>query len=153
MVDELDFEAIFQAYLADFTARNPGYDALVESDPAIILLQTMAYREKLNDEDVRPLTYHVTVQIATIVSYAVEAVVHVYPGPSFSVVAETSRANLERYAATRHAIWEVVAISGIYEALHVEGVRKIDLISPVSDIMTGDTEDAFCETIELNTAE
>ena len=35
----------------------------------------------LNDEDVRPVADRVTVQSASIVNYAVEAVLYLYPGP------------------------------------------------------------------------
>ena len=47
VIEELDYEQLFQEYLQDFTSRDRDYDALVESDPAIVLLETMAYRELL----------------------------------------------------------------------------------------------------------
>lgn len=45
VIESLDFETIFQSLLADFRARASDYDALLESDPVIKLLQTFAYRE------------------------------------------------------------------------------------------------------------
>lgn len=47
VIEELDYEALFQEYLDDFTARDEEYDGLLESDPAIIILEVMAYREML----------------------------------------------------------------------------------------------------------
>ena len=43
-IEELDYEALFQEYLDDFTARDEEYDGLLESDPANIILEVMAYR-------------------------------------------------------------------------------------------------------------
>lgn len=45
LIEELDFEAIFRELVTDFRARHPGYTALLESDPAIKLMQVFAYRE------------------------------------------------------------------------------------------------------------
>ena len=47
VIEELDYEVLFQEYLSDFTARDEEYDGLLESDPAIIILEVMAYREML----------------------------------------------------------------------------------------------------------
>lgn len=45
LVEALDFDTIFNAMLADLQARDPTFDALVESDPAYAILQVAAYRE------------------------------------------------------------------------------------------------------------
>lgn len=45
LIEELDFETIFRELVTDFRARHPGYTALLESDPAIKLMQVFAYRE------------------------------------------------------------------------------------------------------------
>ena len=45
IVEALDFEAILAALLADFQARFPQFSALLESDPALKLLEAFAYRE------------------------------------------------------------------------------------------------------------
>lgn len=47
VIEELDFEVIFAEMLADFQQRKPEYNALLESDPAVIALQCSAYRELL----------------------------------------------------------------------------------------------------------
>lgn len=47
VVEELDFETIFAAMLADLQARDPVFSALVESDPAYKILECAAYREML----------------------------------------------------------------------------------------------------------
>jgi phage-related baseplate assembly protein len=47
VIEALDYEAILAALMADLVARYPAFDALVESDPAHIVLQVAAYRELL----------------------------------------------------------------------------------------------------------
>ena len=47
VVARLDFASIRGELIDDFRARWPGFDALLESDPAIKLLEVAAYRELL----------------------------------------------------------------------------------------------------------
>ena len=45
IVEAVSFQTIFNELRADFSARFPDFSALVESDPAIKLLEVAAYRE------------------------------------------------------------------------------------------------------------
>lgn len=47
VVEPLDYEQILAEMVADLRARDPDFDALVESDPAHKVLQVAAYRELL----------------------------------------------------------------------------------------------------------
>jgi len=47
IIEELDYETIYQELRDDFLSRDPKYTALVESDPALVLMQAFAYRELL----------------------------------------------------------------------------------------------------------
>ncbi len=47
LVELLDFEEIYEAARQDLVALMPEFDAAVESDPAVKLLQVFAYREML----------------------------------------------------------------------------------------------------------
>lgn len=47
VVEELDFEAIYQELLADFRRLYPEWTASLESDPVVKLLELAAYREML----------------------------------------------------------------------------------------------------------
>ena len=254
VIEELSYETIFQDILSDFLEKNPSYSTLLESDPAMILLEVCAYRElllrnrineaakatmlayatgsdlehlaaslrvqklegesddqlrqrvqlapeaftnagsvgaytfhalsassdiksvsvkspdpgevlvtilsktgdgtaseelidavleKLSEEDVRPLTDQVSVQSAEIINYSVEAVITVYSGPSSAVVETEARAALDKFLDERHAIEKLVAVSGIYDALHVDGVKKVQLIHPTSDVVTTDEQAAY----------
>ena len=47
VVEEVQYEAILAAMLADLRSRDPIFSALVESDPAYKILEVAAYREML----------------------------------------------------------------------------------------------------------
>ena len=47
VVEALDYNTIFSAMLADLQSRDPAFSALVESDPAWIIIEVCAYRELL----------------------------------------------------------------------------------------------------------
>ena len=47
IIETLSFDAIFSALIRDFQARYPDFTALLESDPAVKLLEVAAYRELL----------------------------------------------------------------------------------------------------------
>lgn len=46
-VETLDYEAIRKSAIADLVARDPSYTAIVESDPAIKIIEVFCYRELL----------------------------------------------------------------------------------------------------------
>jgi phage-related baseplate assembly protein len=261
VIETLDFENLLSDYINDFVARNPNYSTLLESDPAIILMQVVAYREmllrarineaakanmlayatkgdldnlaaffgverlidetderlrkrtqlalegfstagpvgayifhslsasnevksvsvkspnpgevlvtilsnigdgtvsqelidtvlaKLNEDDIRPLTDLVSVQGAEIINYQVEAVITVYSGPSSAVVETEANDALQKFISDRHEIGRVIAISGIYDALHVDGVKKVELISPVADVETTNEQAPYCTNISIS---
>jgi len=261
VIETLDFETLLTDYINDFIARNPNYATLLESDPAIILMQVVAYREmllrarineaakanmlayatkgdldnlaaffgverlidetderlrkrtqlalegfstagpvgayifhslsasnevksvsvkspnpgevlvtilsnigdgtvgqelidtvltKLNEDDIRPLTDLVSVQGAEIINYQVEAVITVYSGPSSAVVETEANDALQKFISDRHEIGRVIAISGIYDALHVDGVKKVELISPLVDVETTNEQAPYCTNIQVS---
>jgi phage-related baseplate assembly protein len=261
VIETLDFETLLIDYISDFKAKNPDYITLLESDPAIILMQVVAYREmllrarineaakanmlayatkgdldnlaaffgverlideteerlrkrtqlalegfstagpvgayifhslsasnevksvsvkspnpgevlvtilsniddgtasndlvnavddKLNEDDIRPLTDQVTTQGAEIINYQVEAIITVYSGPSSAVVETEANDALQKFISDRHEIGRVIAISGIYDALHVDGVKKVELISPLADVETTNEQAPYCTNIQVS---
>jgi phage-related baseplate assembly protein len=263
VIETLDFQSLLTNYINDFVAINPNYSTLLESDPAIILMQVVAYREmllrarineaakanmlayatkgdldnlaaffgverlidetderlrkrtqlalegfstagpvgayifhslsasnevksvsvkspnpgevlvtilsnigdgtvaqelidsvlaKLNEDDIRPLTDLVSVQGAEIINYQVEAVITVYSGPSSAVVETEANDALQKFISDRHEIGRVIAISGIYDALHVDGVSRVELISPLADIETTNEQAPYCTNIQVSVA-
>ena len=263
VIEELDFENLFQDYLAAFTARDPAHTELLETDPAIILLQVMAYREllirarindaaksnllahatgsdldhlvadfgierlegesddhlrrrrqlavkgfstagpaagyeffamsasamvksvgvqspepgevlvtilscegngkadeklldtvhkRLLDDDIRPLTDYVKVESAEIVNFEISVRITLRPSPLQATVLEVAESRLKDYIVSRHFIGKIVAISGIYQALHIEGVERVELLSPKTDIVVTNRQAAYCMEIKIEIA-
>lgn len=65
VIEELSFETIFSAMLADLQARDPAFSALVESDPAYKILEVAAYRELLVRQRVNDAARAVMIAYAT----------------------------------------------------------------------------------------
>jgi phage-related baseplate assembly protein len=100
----------------------------------------------LNGEDVRPVCDLPIVSPAGIVSYTVEAVLQVEPGPSAEALRTAAEARLMSMVDDRHRIGLGVPLSAIYGALHMtgQGIREVVLTAPVADVDVTATQAAFC---------
>jgi len=103
----------------------------------------------LTDEFVRPLTDFVTVRSAEIITYVIEAVIHVFDGPDSEVVRATALANTQKYVSDQHRIERNIALSGIYAAMHVAGVKEVNLIVPADHIITSPVNAAWNTNINI----
>lgn len=103
----------------------------------------------LSGDTLRPLTDHVTVQSATIVDYAIQATIKTFAGPDSATVIAAAQASAQAFAAASHRLGRDVTLSGVYAALHVAGVQKVTLVSPVADIAIAGDEAPFCTGIAL----
>ncbi len=103
----------------------------------------------VNAEDVRPLTDEVIVQAAGIVHYQVVGKVYTMPGPDSSSVLTTALLRIEAYAEAMHRIGRRPTLSGIYAALHIEGVQRVELTSPAADVVVGETQASWCTAITV----
>lgn len=108
-----------------------------------------AVNATLSAEDVRPLTDHVQVMAADIIPYTVEATLKFYEGPDANVVMQAARDALDEYVERSHRMGRDVTLSGIYAALHQEGVQNVLLDQPTADIVADWHEAAFCTGITL----
>ena len=82
----------------------------------------------LNDEDRRPLADRLTVQGAEILRYQVKAKLFLStPGPESEPILAAARQKLNLYVHQRRRLGLQVSESAIHAALHVEGVRKVEL--------------------------
>ncbi len=115
--------------------------------PSNTLLNTV--NAALNDEDVRPLTDHVTVQAATIIPYHVEASLILYDGPDASAVETAAEAALESYIETHHRLGHDITIAGLHAALWQSGVQNIDLGAFTDDLIVAPNQAAHCTSITV----
>ena len=109
-----------------------------------------AVDKALNDEDVRPVADRVTVQAANIVPYEIRAVLFVLPTPEIEPVRAASEAQLKKSTNTQSRLGRDIRLSAIYAALHVEGVQRVELTSPVADIVLDKTQASLCTAYTLS---
>lgn len=106
----------------------------------------------LNDEDVRPLTDEVTVQSAEIVHYEIKAVIYTDTGPDTGIVMDTVQDSAANYVDAMRKVSLSVPLSGIYAALHLSGVSRVELLAPAGDVAVGPYQAAHCDSITLTHA-
>jgi phage-related baseplate assembly protein len=108
-----------------------------------------AVEAALNAETVRPMTDSVNVQSVSVIAYPLEAELIVFPGPDAEVIRQRAEQAATAYVRAQERIGFDVTRSGLFAALHREGVQNVDLISPAADIVVGDGEVTFCEGVTV----
>jgi len=100
-------------------------------------------------DEVRPMTDNVTVQAAIILPYTVVATIKTYSGPDANVVIATAQAAIEAYTENSMRLGRDITLSGVYAALHQEGVQKVTLTQPAADVVADWNQAARCTSITL----
>ena len=103
----------------------------------------------LNAEHIRPLTDTVQVQAASILTYTVTATIFVNAGPDASTVLANCNASIAAHVASQFRIDNDINLSGIYAALHIEGVTKVTLSAPSANLTVTSLQAARCTAINL----
>lgn len=103
----------------------------------------------LTADHIRPLTDTVQVVAAAVTAYAVEAHLHIEPGPDPETVRRAAEAAVQSYVDDRRRLGAYVAVSGIAAALHQPGVRRVEIASPAADIAPGPDGAGHCTGITL----
>lgn len=116
-------------------------------EPTPELVETVDSR--LSGEDVRPLTDNVHTRAAEIVDYEVVARLYTFAGPDPTVVVDQAIERLGEYIADNQRLGRTITISGLYAALHVAGVQRVELITPTNDIECSLNQAAFCTRIDV----
>ncbi len=98
----------------------------------------------LNAENVRPVGDRVTVESAEIVPYQIDATLYFYPGPEAEPIRQAAEQKLKNYISSQHRLGRDIRRSAIYAALHVEGVQRVELVHPLSDVVLGKHQASFC---------
>ena len=103
-----------------------------------------AVNKTLSANDVRPLTDQVLVKSAEIIPYTVTASLTVYAGPDSEVVLATAKTALDAYTESSHRLGRDVTRSGLFAALHREGVQNVALTSPAADVVADWDQVTWC---------
>lgn len=141
--------------VADATAQSPS--------PAVALVTIQAAQGDgtadqtlidvvyayLNDEDRRPVADRLIVQGAVVLPYQVNATLYLKTlGPEAEPVLEAATQKLQAFAQQRRRLGMQISESAIHAALHVEGVRKVELSNWI-DIEATDSQAPYCTGINL----
>ncbi|PZU74147.1 MAG: baseplate assembly protein [Brevundimonas sp.] len=99
--------------------------------------------------DKRPLTDHVLVHAAEVLTFAVEARLTTFPGPDAAVVLAEARARLDAFLAKSFRLGRDVKRNKLVGILEGEGVEDVELISPAANIVVSQLQAARCTGVTL----
>lgn len=141
--------------VADATAESPSPAVAVVtvqsllgdgSAPADLLATVKTY---LSDDDRRPVADRLTVQGAEIVQYQVKAKLYLLSsGPESEPILAAAESRLRAYVNQRRRLGMEVSESALHAALHVEGVRKVELEGWV-DIVATKAQAPYCTNVTV----
>ena len=80
------------------------------------------------------------------------ATIHTYSGPDADIVLDAARTRLAAYVADWHRLGRDVTRSGIFAALHVDGVQNVDLIRPAADLIVSRQAAPYCTGVTVTFA-
>lgn len=142
--------------VADATAESPSPAVAVVTvqsllgdgtAPPELLAVVNAY---LSDDDLRPVADRLTVQGAQILNYQVKAKLYLLSnGPESEPILAAAQQRLLAYVHQRRRLGMEVSESALHAALHVEGVRKVEL-EGWEDIVATKAQAPYCTGITLS---
>ena len=141
--------------VADATAESPSPAVVVVTVQSLLgdgsvdagLLSIV--NTYLSDDDRRPVADRLTVQSAVVIPYQVSARLYLKTsGPESEPILAAANQRLLAYVHQRRRLGMEVSESAIHAALHVEGVRKVEL-DTWTDIAATPYQAPYCTTITL----
>lgn len=103
-----------------------------------------AVRDIVLDPAVRPVGDLVTVAAATQRRFVIDARIWTFAGPDPALLIVTGQARLAKYLTDSRRLGRNVTLSGMYAAMTVSGVQRVEILSPTADIVCDRTEAALC---------
>ncbi|MGY2313553.1 baseplate J/gp47 family protein [Pseudomonas sp. SDO5522_S412] len=126
------------------TVQGMSADGTAEND---LLAVVKTY---LSDDNRRPVADRLTVQAAQILRYQVKARLYLLTsGPETEPARSAAEQRLRAYVHQRRRLGMEVSESAIHAALHVEGVRKVEL-EDWTDIVATPYQAPYCTDIQLS---
>ena len=142
--------------VADATAESPSPAVVIVTVQALLgdgsaepgLLAVV--KTYLSDDDRRPVADRLTVQGADILNYRVNAKLYLNTtGPESEPILAAAEQRLLAYVHQRRRLGMEVSESALHAALHIEGVRKVELLDWV-DIKATPYQAPFCTSVALS---
>ncbi|PCK33127.1 baseplate assembly protein [Pseudoalteromonas piscicida] len=111
-----------------------------------------AITEYLFREEIRPLTDRPRVLAAEVKEFTLHAKLYLYPGPDEDKVKAAVTQRVQQWLQTHHKLNHDIRLSGLYSALHQQGVQRAELLAPTEDIINTPWQAAFCIKVEIEIA-
>jgi phage-related baseplate assembly protein len=138
---------------ASATSPLPGHVEVAilsrEGDGSASAGLLSAVNARLVDPAVRPLGDLVTVITARQKPFAISARIFTFAGPDAALVLTAARAKLDSYLAASRRLGRDITMSGLYAAMTVEGVQRVEILAPTGDIICDLSEAARCTSINV----
>ncbi|ROM60414.1 baseplate assembly protein [Pseudomonas rhodesiae] len=141
--------------VADATAESPSPAVAVVTVQSLLGDGTASadllaiVKTYLSDDDRRPVADRLTVQGAQIIRYQVKAKLYLLnSGPESEPILAAAEQRLLAYVNQRRRLGMEVSESAVHAALHVEGVRKVELENWV-DIVATKAQAPYCTGVTV----
>lgn len=109
-------------------------------------------RAIVTDKKIRPVGDLVSVAPAEQIPFAVLARLWTFSGPDPALILTAANTKLARYLADSRKLGRDIPLSGLYAALTVEGVQRVEILSPDASIVCDLTQAALCTGIDVRHA-
>ena len=111
------------------------------SEELIQIVQTA-----LDPDTVRPVGDRPTVKSSIATNYQIEALLYVGKNAEGALLLEAANIRLDKYIKNAQKNGESIYLSAIYAALHVDGIERVQIISPTADLVMDNYHHPYCTT-------
>ncbi len=126
-------------YLLDIVITQSDHEVGTASQELIDIVQAA-----LDPDTVRPVCDRPIVRSSITTNYQINARLYVAKNAENSLLLEAAEIRLNKYIEYTKRIGQSIHLSAIYAALHVDGISRVELISPATDIAIDKFHHAYC---------
>lgn len=103
-----------------------------------------AVQNALDPDHVRPVCDRPTVKSSSATNYQIEASLYVGKNAEDALLLEAANIRLDKYIKNAQKNGESIYRSAIYAALHVDGIERVEIISPTADLVMDSYHHPYC---------
>ena len=101
-------------------------------------------QKALDPDHVRPVCDRPTVKASSATNYQIEAQLYVGKNAEDALLLEAANIRLDKYIKNAQKNGESIYRSAIFAALHVDGIQRVVITSPVNDLVMDSYHHPFC---------
>lgn len=98
----------------------------------------------LDPGEVRPVCDRPIVISSIATNYQIEATLYVGKNAEDALLLEAANLRLDKYIKNAQKNGESIYLSAIYAALHVDGIERVEILSPAADLVMDDYHHPYC---------